>query len=350
MGNPSESVLAAPSKSVLMLMNGGRVGVKYRYGPYRELDREEVVDAGGESELGYTGGLRLGWTPGSQVGSLLLLGARVYHAELRRWVQADTVEIARYAYVGGDPVNLVDPTGRAPVSAAATARRLGDAVIVTYYDKDGNQIGQDIFWLNDEQDRQRLKAAGVPGGYIQKNISYAEGSYQQVQFRIPPELLSALTGSRLVVVRLPGLGNAFLAERTARKVDTWMRLGKAQGVTPRFNSAYRTAAKNAAVGGKADSLHRAALATDVQFDSLQDIPDGLSGQEQRDILESTAKAAGLKWGGDWSNPDRHHFYDDPGLPDVSLRGPLGLIRFRGQFDCAACRCCVLPARALSDSA
>ncbi len=92
-------------------LSGGRVGVKYRYGPYGDLDRQEVVDAGGESELGYTGGLRLGWTPGSQSGSLLLLGARVYHAELRRWVQADAVDNLRYAYAAGDPVNLVDPSG-----------------------------------------------------------------------------------------------------------------------------------------------------------------------------------------------------------------------------------------------
>ncbi len=39
-------------------LSGGRVGVKYRYGPYGELGRQEVVDATGESELGFTEGLR----------------------------------------------------------------------------------------------------------------------------------------------------------------------------------------------------------------------------------------------------------------------------------------------------
>ena len=101
---------------VATTLSGGKVGVKYRYGPYGQLDKVEpsllVSMEAADSELGYTGGLRLGWTPGSQTGSLLLLGARVYHAELRRWVQADTVDDLRYAYAGGDPVNLVDPTGR----------------------------------------------------------------------------------------------------------------------------------------------------------------------------------------------------------------------------------------------
>jgi RHS repeat-associated protein len=106
-------------------LSGGRVGVKYRYGPYGELDKMEpspvVSMEVADSELGYTGGLRLGWTPGSQGGSLLLLGARAYHAELRRWVQADTVDMLRYTYVAADPVNFVDPTGREP---AATERGL----------------------------------------------------------------------------------------------------------------------------------------------------------------------------------------------------------------------------------
>jgi RHS repeat-associated protein len=105
---------------VATTLSGGRVGVKYRYGPYGEAGWQEVVDATADSELGFTGGLRLGWTPGSpQSGSLVLLGARVYHAELRRWVQADTVEVTRYTYAAGDPVNFVDPSGREPPAPGA---------------------------------------------------------------------------------------------------------------------------------------------------------------------------------------------------------------------------------------
>jgi RHS repeat-associated protein len=92
----------------------GAMGARYRYTPYGQLDRTENVTALSDSELGYTGGLRLGYVAGAaQQGSLLLLGARVYHAELKRWLVPDTVDGRRYTYAGGDPVNFVDPSGRA---------------------------------------------------------------------------------------------------------------------------------------------------------------------------------------------------------------------------------------------
>jgi len=91
----------------------GYMGARYRYTPYGQLDRVESVSALSDSELGYTGGLRLGYTAGvAQQGNLVLLGARVYHAELKRWLVPDTVDGRRYTYTGGDPVNFVDPSGR----------------------------------------------------------------------------------------------------------------------------------------------------------------------------------------------------------------------------------------------
>ena len=42
----------------------------------------------------------------------MLLGARVYHPELKRWLVPDTVDPLRYTYTGGDPVNFIDPSGR----------------------------------------------------------------------------------------------------------------------------------------------------------------------------------------------------------------------------------------------
>jgi RHS repeat-associated protein len=96
-------------------MNGSP-GARYRYTPYGQLDRAENVTALSDSELGYTGGLRLGYAAGAaQQGSLVLLGARVYHAELKRWLVPDTVDGRRYTYAGGDPVNFVDPGGRMPI-------------------------------------------------------------------------------------------------------------------------------------------------------------------------------------------------------------------------------------------
>jgi murein DD-endopeptidase MepM/ murein hydrolase activator NlpD len=95
----------------------GVVGAGYRYTPYGQLDRATNVTAASDSELGYTNGLRLLWRPGvtpalPQGPGLVLLGARVYHAELKRWLQPDTVDALRYTYTGGDPVNFIDPSGR----------------------------------------------------------------------------------------------------------------------------------------------------------------------------------------------------------------------------------------------
>jgi len=95
----------------------GVVGAGYRYTPYGQLDRATNVTAASDSELGYTNGLRLLWRPGitpatPQAPGLVLLGARVYHAELKRWLQPDTVDALRYTYTGGDPVNFIDPSGR----------------------------------------------------------------------------------------------------------------------------------------------------------------------------------------------------------------------------------------------
>jgi RHS repeat-associated protein len=122
------STLAEPTTNVLYYhrdrqgsviattLSNGVVGAKYRYGVYGQLERSEGVTTVTDSEIGYTGALRLGWTPGTQTGSLMLLGARVYHAELRRWLQPDTVDTMRYAYTGGDPANFVDPSGRMRIS------------------------------------------------------------------------------------------------------------------------------------------------------------------------------------------------------------------------------------------
>ena len=39
---------------------------------------------------------------------------------MKRWLQADLVDEKRYTYADGDPINLRDPSGREPVSPAAT--------------------------------------------------------------------------------------------------------------------------------------------------------------------------------------------------------------------------------------
>jgi RHS repeat-associated protein len=83
---------------------GGKPGASYRYTPYGALDVSQGVMAETESELGYTGARRLS-------GDLVNLNARVYDPRMRRFLQPDDVDIIRYTYVAGDPINRTDPTG-----------------------------------------------------------------------------------------------------------------------------------------------------------------------------------------------------------------------------------------------
>jgi RHS repeat-associated protein len=85
-------------------LGGGLPGAGYRYTPYGEVELAVNETEATRSELGYTNALRL-------TRSLLHLKNRVYDAEGRVFLQADTVDRLRYAYVWGDPVNLSDPTG-----------------------------------------------------------------------------------------------------------------------------------------------------------------------------------------------------------------------------------------------
>ncbi len=116
------SVVATTMRTITVYgAQNGLLGARYRYTPYGQLDRAENVTATTDSELGYTGGLRLGYAAGvAQQGSLVLLGARVYHAELKRWLVPDTVDGRRYTYAGGDPVNFTDPSGRRPIDGHST--------------------------------------------------------------------------------------------------------------------------------------------------------------------------------------------------------------------------------------
>ena len=60
--------------------------------------------AANASELGYTGALTLS-------NGMVYLHARVYAPAMRQFLQPDNVDAARYSYVGGDPVNHIDPSG-----------------------------------------------------------------------------------------------------------------------------------------------------------------------------------------------------------------------------------------------
>jgi len=70
---------------------------------------------------------------GHQVGNLYHFGARYYDPATATWTQQDPInQIAsltqanRYAYAGGDPVDLTDPTGRSPFDALDPQKLLND--------------------------------------------------------------------------------------------------------------------------------------------------------------------------------------------------------------------------------
>lgn len=83
---------------------------QWRYRPYGEVDvgptgaTELALPLGEQSERGYTDALKLSE-------GLLFMRARVYDPAQRRFVQADNVDLKRYTYTDGDPVNHTDPSG-----------------------------------------------------------------------------------------------------------------------------------------------------------------------------------------------------------------------------------------------
>jgi RHS repeat-associated protein len=85
---------------------GSTAGLRFRHGPYGDVRAQagqptDLVD----SELAYSGALQLSE-------GLLHLRSRVYSPAWRRFLEPDTVDLLRYTYVNGDPVNFIDPSGR----------------------------------------------------------------------------------------------------------------------------------------------------------------------------------------------------------------------------------------------
>jgi hypothetical protein len=122
-------------------------------------------------------------------------------------------------------------------------------------------------------------------------------------------------------LRLRGIGDTYLDDQFSPRVEEWIELARAQGVDLTFNEAFRTSAYQAALANNPNaitpanagtSLHEAGFAVDVNYSSLSNIPGGLTGNQQRQIIRDTASQAGISWGGNFTNPDPPHFYVDPG--------------------------------------
>jgi RHS repeat-associated protein len=87
------------------------------------------------SSFGDIGGQPFGFAGGlfDPITGLTRFGARDYDARLGRWLARDPLGFGAgdtnlFAYVGGDPVNLVDPAGQFPGLAFAGAVATGAAV------------------------------------------------------------------------------------------------------------------------------------------------------------------------------------------------------------------------------
>jgi RHS repeat-associated protein len=85
-------------------LDGGRAGARYAYGPYGEQLSTANSSALTESDLRFQNAELL-------TNGVLHLQARQYDPKLRRFLQPDNVDIERYTFVRGDPVNRVDPSG-----------------------------------------------------------------------------------------------------------------------------------------------------------------------------------------------------------------------------------------------
>ena len=120
----------ALGSTIALTDTSGAIVRSYTYDPDGNTT---TTGSGATTDLKYAGG--------HQTGSLYHFGARYYDPTIGRWTQqdpiqqyADLAQANRYVYVGGDPINAVDPTGtnllNEVLDAAAEAVHVGDKLAV----------------------------------------------------------------------------------------------------------------------------------------------------------------------------------------------------------------------------
>lgn len=125
---------------VLVTHSDGTTLAQNTYDDYGE------AGSGNLGRFGYTGQTRITGT------DIWHYKARAYAPKLGRFLQTDPIGygdgLNMYAYVGGDPVNFTDPSGRARVCSTPTGSRIRRCVDVDG-DGDGNSSDNDMTpWQN----------------------------------------------------------------------------------------------------------------------------------------------------------------------------------------------------------
>ena len=135
--------------SVLAVSNkDGEVVARYGYTPFGQqyaAESYEETNKAFTTPFGYNGRDGVITDPNG----LIYMRARYYSPELRRFVSKDPLRgdisdlgsLNRYAYVGGDPVNLIDPSGMEGASPVEVDELLSDAVVDFYIPRLENTIG-----------------------------------------------------------------------------------------------------------------------------------------------------------------------------------------------------------------
>jgi RHS repeat-associated protein len=118
-------------RDIIALVNTtAKVERTFRYGPYGENTHSE-----GTQTIPYPFGYKSGYRmPGGNTGlgnvanGLCHYGQRYYDPTTGRWTQQDLTERLassaqsnRFAFVGGDPINLSDPNGQNAIASGAIA-------------------------------------------------------------------------------------------------------------------------------------------------------------------------------------------------------------------------------------
>jgi RHS repeat-associated protein len=130
------------------------------------------------------------------------------------------------------------------------------------------------------------------------------------------------SGLILCPTSLPGIGATYLDDHFSPAVEDFLTTANELGVHDlRVTSAFRSTqyqqqlranpSGNSATTPAANSLHSAGWAIDVNFRTR-------STEDRQRILDA-ADATGLSWGGNFSKPDRVHFYIDPTGGSKKLR-------------------------------